>query len=133
MSTKKYTNVEVCEIHARLMEALGLVKKNELAEQLNISPQNLKNREDRGVKNLDDVKLLCSKEGLSWEWVSTGSGDIRKEGDKPSGCLEENETYQALPEPVKKMIKAMQENPGMAWELYALAVERIKDAKKIRG
>jgi phage repressor protein C with HTH and peptisase S24 domain len=133
MSTKKYTNVEIVEIHARLMDALGLVKKKDLAERLNISAQTLQNREDRGVKNLDDIKLLCSQEGLSWEWVSTGKGEMRSDANNKTVCLEDNETYKALPEPVKKMIQAMQENPGMAWELYALAVERIKDSKKKRG
>jgi SOS-response transcriptional repressor LexA len=75
MSTKKYTNVEVCEIHSRLKTALGFKSSTELASRLGTSLQNLKNREERGVNKLDDVQLLCSHEGLSCEWVMTGKGD----------------------------------------------------------
>lgn len=76
-STKKYTNVKVCEIHARLMDALGLTQKSALAKLLGISIQNLNNRESRGVNNLDDVELLCNKEKLNREWIFEGAGTAR--------------------------------------------------------
>lgn len=75
MSIKKYTNVNVCDIHARAMVLLGLKSKTALAERLGISIQNLKNREDRGVNKMDDVELLCSREGLDRDWVFVGEGD----------------------------------------------------------
>ena len=77
MSIKKFTNVHVCAIHARLMQALVLSFKIDLAKLLDISIQTLKNRENRGVNNLDDIELLCNKEGLRREWIFSGEGEAR--------------------------------------------------------
>lgn len=61
MSTKKFTNVQVAEIHARLMLALDLSSKTELAKRLAISIQTLKNRESRGVNSMADVELCVTR------------------------------------------------------------------------
>ena len=92
MSTKKFTNVQVCVIHARIMQALVLSFKNDLAKLLDISIQTLKNRESRGVNNLDDIELLCNKKGLRREWVFFGEGEARQ--SQPSTVTERNETTQ---------------------------------------
>lgn len=77
MSTKKFTNVQVREIHLRLMEVLRLSRKTELAQRLKITIQTMNNRESRGVNSLDDIELLCNREGISKNWVFYGAGEHR--------------------------------------------------------
>lgn len=74
MSTRKFTNVELMNIHARLMDILRLENKSALAKRLGTTLQNLKNREERGVNKVDDIQLLCNQEKINFKWVVTGQG-----------------------------------------------------------
>lgn len=121
MSNKKYTNVEVCEIHSRIMSALGLSKKIGLSKLLNISTQTLKNREDRGVNNLDDIELLCNKEGISKEWVFAGKGEMFIEKTHPLLYPDlSNGALIVIDEQHRSMVKLMESAPGREAELLAL-------------
>lgn len=82
MSTKKYTNVHVLEIHARLMSLLGLGSKTALAKELGVSLQNLRNREERGVNKLDDIELLCNRKGIDRDQIFSGDKGVASGGVK---------------------------------------------------
>lgn len=80
-----------------------------------------------GKQKLTAAIALKAQEiyAISFKWLMDEEGEM-----KLPVCLEENENYLALPEPFKKVIKDMQENPAIAAELHAFAQGLIRGAKK---
>jgi hypothetical protein len=96
------------------MSSLGLTTKTALASALHISIQALRNREQRGLNCLDDVELLCSREGLNLEWVLYGTGYMGQESitDGKMWYYSKGAT-RALEEDLQEIIRLLQEMPDL--------------------
>lgn len=132
MSTKKYTNVEVGQIHRRLMDSLGLDNKTALAAELGTSLQNLKNREDRGVNKLDDVELLCSRKCLDRPWIFGEHSERTTNIPAQSIVTEQHERYE---DPVAQaFLKDWLNLPDVIkMRVWTLVKEELEKQEKKKG
>lgn len=104
---------------------MGLTQ-SEFGEGLGFKGKKVTDIEIGRVKLTAGIALKIQETyGISFKWLMEETGEM-----KIPLSLEDNEAYLQLPDPVKKTIDLMRENPDMAWELYALAMERIKERKK---
>lgn len=72
------------------------------------------------------VKSICSKLMISEDWINTGEGDPIQIKNL---VAEDMVSYEGLPEPVRKTIELMMDNPARAWEIYAVVLERVESFK----
>lgn len=107
--------------------SMGLTQ-SEFGEKLGYNWDKVKNIETGRVKLSEGIALKIQEaHGISFKWLMEGSGEMMV-----SLSMEDNEAYQSLPDPVKKTIDLMRDNPDLAWELYALALERINERKRAK-
>jgi hypothetical protein len=95
-------------------------KVGEFAERLGVAPSTVSTWSNRDVLDEDLIFRKCK--GVSFSFLQTGDGPMFI--DDGQGLPSSNAAE--LPDPMRKAIDVLQKNPGQAWELYALILEKAE-------
>jgi hypothetical protein len=118
MSTSEIDKNRFEDICGRLMTALGMSFEYNIADRLGLRRDAFSARKKRGALPIDKIQLLCTQEGLNFDWVMTGEGEPTK-----AVVAAVKDPLGDLPTPVAKAVEVMLKNPSQAWELYAKILE----------
>lgn len=88
MSTSKNNFYEFSGFVNRIMELKGLRFEKDVAELLGFKPVAFNERKKRNSIPTDRLRLFCQEEGLNYEWMLTGRGEMFLEGEGEKGIKE---------------------------------------------
>jgi len=82
MSTLKNNIPEFSGFVNRIMDLTGLRFEKDVAELLGFKPVAFNERKKRNSIPTDRLRLFCQQEGLDFEWLLTGEGEMSRKGEE---------------------------------------------------
>lgn len=129
---------KIDKLGERIKQALKVAKLQykEIADLLDTAESTISHHvTGRSKPSIDQVKIYAKACGVTLDWLLTGEGDmhntpyVAEPGVEYGNNIMERIDNSTLPEPAKRSIKMLVENEDMAWELYAVMMERIQKAR----